>query len=93
MASHWGLSGAAGVLIPAELDWSVKLGPQLLPGIYKLGGSYDTASLSNWYTAINGVPLPLTTRRQRRPTVAPSTCLGSKKFGSQILIPGEESQS
>jgi porin len=61
MASHWGLSGAAGVLIPAELDWSVKLGPQQFPGIYKLGGSYDTASLSNWYTASNGVPLPLTT--------------------------------
>jgi porin len=57
----WGLNGAAGVLIPAELDWSVELGPQQLPGIYKIGGSYDTASLSNWYTATNGVPLPLTT--------------------------------
>src|SRR3984885_7500220 len=93
MASHWGLSGAAGVLIPAELDWSVKLGPQQLPGIYKLGGSYDTASLSNWYTASNGVPLPLTTAPPEQPAVAPSTCLGSKTFGGQILIPVEESQS
>jgi porin len=56
----WGINGAAGVLIPAELDWNVDLGPQRLPGIYKIGGSYDTASLSNWYTAANGVPLPST---------------------------------
>jgi porin len=57
----WGLNGAAGVLIPAELDWNAELGPQRLPGIYKIGGSYDTASLPNWYIASNGVPLPLTT--------------------------------
>ena len=57
----WGLNGAAGVLIPAELDWNAELGPQRLPGIYKIGGSYDTASLPNWYAATSGVPLPLTT--------------------------------
>jgi porin len=57
----WGLNGAAGVLVPAELDWNAELGPQRLPGIYKIGGSYDTASLSEWYTAANGMPLPLTT--------------------------------
>jgi len=56
----WGLNGATGVLIPAEIDWNVELGPQHLPGIYKIGGSYDTSSLSEWFTASNGMPLPLT---------------------------------
>jgi porin len=57
----WGLNGAAGVLIPVELDWNVNLGPQQLPGLYKIGGSYDTSPLSSWLTATNGMPLPLTT--------------------------------
>lgn len=57
----WGLNGATGVLIPAELDWNVELGPQQLHGIYRIGGSYDTSSISDWYTATNGIPLPLTT--------------------------------
>jgi porin len=56
----WGLDGARGVLIPTELDWSVKFGPKQFSGIYKVGGSYDTSSLSHWYTAANGLPLPLT---------------------------------
>ena len=76
----WGLSGAAGVLIPAELDWSVKLGPQQLPGIYKLGGSYDTASLSNWYTASNGVPLPLTTAPPEQARRGTFYVLGEQKI-------------
>jgi hypothetical protein len=57
----WGLAGASGVLIPAALDWSIRLGQQQLPGIYKIGGSYDTSSYPEWYTAANGLPLPLTT--------------------------------
>ena len=63
---EWGLNGAVGVLIPAEVDWNVTLGPQQLPGIYKIGGSYDTASLSDWFTATNGMPLPLTTAPPRQ---------------------------
>lgn len=57
----WGLAGASGVIIPAELDWNIKLGRQQLPGIYKIGGSYDTSSYPNWFGAANGLPLPLTT--------------------------------
>jgi porin len=57
----WGLAGASGVLIPAELDWNIRLGQQQLPGIYKIGGSYDTSFYPEWYTAVNGLPLPLTT--------------------------------
>jgi porin len=57
----WGLAGASGVLIPAELDWNIKLGQQQLPGVYKIGGSYDTSSYPEWYMAANGLPLPLTT--------------------------------
>jgi porin len=63
---RWGLAGAAGVVIPAELDWNVELGPHQLPGIYKIGGSYDTSSLPEWYAAANGVPLPLTTALPRQ---------------------------
>ena len=54
---EWGLAGAIGVLIPAKLDWNVKLGPQQLPRIYKIGGSYDTSAYPDWYTAANGLPL------------------------------------
>ena len=51
----------SGVLIPAEFDWNVQLGPDQLRGVYKIGGSYDTSQISEWYTAANGMPLPLTT--------------------------------
>jgi porin len=57
----WGLGGARGVLIPAEFDWNVQLGPDQLRGVYKIGGSYDTSQISEWYMAANGIPLPLTT--------------------------------
>jgi porin len=40
----WGLGGSSGVIIPAEVDWNIRLGQQQLPGIYKIGGSYDTSS-------------------------------------------------
>jgi carbohydrate-selective porin OprB len=62
---EWGLNGAVGVFIPAEVDWNVALGQQQLLGIYKIGGSYDTASLPDWLTAINGMSLPLTTAPPR----------------------------
>jgi porin len=63
---EWGLAGAVGTLIPAEIDWNVKLGPQQLPGVYKVGGSYDTSGYPEWYTAANGLPLPLTTAPPRQ---------------------------
>jgi porin len=63
---EWGLAGAIGALVPAEIDWNVKLGPHQLPGIYKIGGSYDTSAYPEWYTAANGLPLPLTTAPPRQ---------------------------
>ncbi len=57
----WGLNGAVGVLIPAEFEWHAKLGPQQLPGLYEIGGGYDTSQYADWLTAVNGLPLPLTT--------------------------------
>jgi porin len=60
----WALNGAIGAIVPVELDWNVKLGPQQLPGIFKIGGSYDTSPYPEWYTAVNGLPLPLTTTPQ-----------------------------
>jgi porin len=76
----WGLNGAAGVLIPAELDWNVDLGPQQLHGIYKIGGSYDTSALSDWYTAINGVPLPLTAAPPRQNERSTFYVLGQQRI-------------
>ncbi len=76
----WGLNGATGVLIPAELDWNVELGPQQLPGIYKIGGTYDTSSISEWYTATNGMPLPLTTAPPRQTQRGTLYVLGEQKI-------------
>jgi porin len=76
----WGLNGAAGILIPAELDWNVDLGPQQLRGIYKIGGSYDTSPLSDWYTAINGMPLPLTTAPPRQNKRSTFYVLGQQRI-------------
>lgn len=77
---EWGLNGAVGVLIPAELDWNVNLGPQRLPGLYKIGGSYDTSPLSDWYTAINGLPLPLTTAPPRQSERSSFYALGQQQI-------------
>ena len=76
----WGLNGAAGVLIPAELDWNVKLGPQQLQGIYKIGGCYDTSPLSDWLTATNGLPLPLTTALPQQSTRGTFYVLGEQRI-------------
>ena len=76
----WGLNGAAGVLIPAELDWNVDLGPQQLHGIYKIGGSYDTSPLSDWLTATNGMPLPLTTAPPRQNERSTFYVLGQQRI-------------
>ena len=84
----WGLNGADGVLIPAELDWNVELGPQQLRGIYKIGGSYDTASLSEWYTATNGMPLPLTTAPPRRTQRGTFYVLGEQQIWQPDVYSG-----
>ena len=76
----WGLNGAAGVLIPAELDWNVNLGPERLQGVYKIGGSYDTSPLSDWLTATNGMPLPLTTARPRQNERSTFYVLGEQRI-------------
>jgi porin len=76
----WGLNGAAGVLIPAELDWNVNLGQQQLQGIYKIGGSYDTSALSDWLTATNGLPLPLTTAPPRQGKRSTFYVLGEQRI-------------
>jgi len=77
---EWGLNGAAGVLIPAEFDWNVNLGPQQLPGLYKIGGSYDTSPLSDWLTATNGLPLPLTTAPPRQSERTTLYLLGQQRI-------------
>jgi porin len=84
----WGLNGAAGVLVPAELDWNAELGPQRLPGIYKIGGSYDTASLSEWYTAANGIPLPLTAAPPRQTQRGTFYVLGEQQIWRPDLYSG-----
>ncbi len=38
-----GLAGATGALFPLEFSKTVKLGPDAMPGHYKIGGYYDTS--------------------------------------------------
>ena len=38
-----GLAGASGTLFPLEFSKTVKLGPDAMPGHYKIGGYYDTS--------------------------------------------------
>jgi Carbohydrate-selective porin, OprB family len=58
----------------------VTLGPQQLPGLYKIGGSYDTSPLSDWLTATNGLPLPLTTAPPRKSERETFYVLGQQKI-------------
>ena len=38
-----GTSGATGVIVPAEVGWQPLLGPDRLPGHFKIGGYYDNS--------------------------------------------------
>lgn len=48
------LHGATGVLVPFEVGTTSKFGPRGLPGSYKLGGWYNTASADDVALDING---------------------------------------
>lgn len=56
---YWSFNGTKGAMLPFELDWKTKLGAAGLPGVYKIGGYFDTAHFAEWDTAVNGAPLPL----------------------------------
>lgn len=51
---YWSFNGTRGAMLPVELDWKTKLGAASLPGLYKLGGYFDTANFRNW--PLNGLP-------------------------------------
>jgi porin len=38
------LNGSTGALVPVELGWTAAIGPDKLPGHYKIGGYYDTST-------------------------------------------------
>ena len=40
----WGGSGSTGVILPVEVDWTPKIGPDHLVGHYKVGLNYDSSS-------------------------------------------------
>jgi len=44
-ASSSGISGATGVIMPAQLGWQPRLGSAGLKGHYRLGGYYDTSDV------------------------------------------------
>lgn len=52
--------GATGVLVPLEVGWEPALGPNELPGYYKLGGWYNTANGNDVHLDINRAPRSLT---------------------------------
>lgn len=84
---RWGLEGASGILVPAELDWHVALGPDRLSGIYKIGGSYDTTSLPDWFMATDGLPLPLTSAPAAQTRRETFYVLGKQKISQAAVDP------
>ena len=52
-------AGTIGALIPVELDWTPKFGPNRLPGTYIVGAWYDTSNQPDVYLAANNQPLVL----------------------------------
>lgn len=53
-------SGTQGTLLPVEAVWSPKVGSQALPGEYRLGYYYSSASANDVFEDINGNPQGLT---------------------------------
>lgn len=53
-------SGTQGAILPVEVVWSPKVGPQQLPGEYRLGYYYSTAKADDVYEDVNGQPQALT---------------------------------
>jgi porin len=49
-----GLSGATGVIMPAQLGWQPRLGAAGLKGHYRLGGYYDTSDVPYLGSPIGG---------------------------------------
>ena len=49
-----GTSGATGVVLPAELGWQPTVGPDKLPGRYRVGGDYDTSEAPYLGSPIGG---------------------------------------
>ncbi len=58
-------NGSTGVLIPIELAWLPRLAGGL-PGSYKIGAWYDTSTVNDVVSDINGNPYALTGLRPRR---------------------------
>ncbi|WP_161989060.1 carbohydrate porin [Sphingomonas glacialis] len=52
--------GATGVLIPAEIGFTPRLGASRLPGSYRFGGWYNTAEANDVGLDINGNPQAVT---------------------------------
>lgn len=75
--------GTIGAFIPVETGWSPKLGPQELPGSYRIGAWYDTSNQPDVFTAANHLPL------EEAPGVAPLMRRGERgvygMFSQQIL--------
>ena len=50
--------------------------------------AYNKSPLSDWLTATDGMPLPLTTARPRQNERSTFYVLGEQRFGSRILCKG-----
>ncbi|HVO01495.1 MAG TPA: carbohydrate porin, partial [Candidatus Cybelea sp.] len=53
-------AGTTGVMVPIELQWSPKVGPQQLGGSYKLGAWYDNSDANDVFDDKNHDPAVLT---------------------------------
>jgi porin len=52
--------GAKGVLVPAEVGFTPRVGAARLPGSYKIGGWYNSANADDLYLDVNRQPLAVT---------------------------------
>lgn len=55
----WGFSGTTGTYLPAEIGWEPELGPQALPGHYKIGFAVDTSNYNDNAFDAAGMPFVL----------------------------------
>lgn len=55
-------SGSKGVVLPVELVWTPRVGQRALPGSYRVGYYYSSASANDVYEDVEGQPQALTGR-------------------------------
>ena len=62
---NWGTDGGTGAYFPVEVSWLPRLGPEQMPGHYKIGFGYDTSNYPDVFADASGNAAVLTGRSFR----------------------------